>query len=78
MEERSVADTIDELANESPQAPALIRELFRVLPPVGEQFSLEHRVAWLMGAAALFDVVYADGAPPARVRVVDGKVMVMQ
>ena len=72
--ERSMS--IDE--HDSPHAPALIRELFRVLPPPGKKFPLRARLAWLMGAAALLDVVYQDGTPPARVRLIDGKIEVMQ
>jgi hypothetical protein len=69
--------SIEEM-DDSSLAPALIRELFRVLPPVGEKFPPEKRLAWLTGAAALLDVVYEDGTPPARLRLIDGKVVVTQ
>jgi hypothetical protein len=55
-----------------------VGELLRALPPDGERFPLAKRLAWLTAAAAMMDVVYEPGDPPARVRLIDGKIEVMQ
>lgn len=53
-------------------SPQLIAELLRVLPAPGEHFPARDRAAWLIGAAALFDVLYGfDPEHPIKVLLAD-------
>lgn len=53
-------------------APQLIDELFKVLPPEGGHFTPQKRAAWLIAAAALFDVLYGfDPEHPIKVLLAD-------
>jgi hypothetical protein len=49
---------IHSIEEECDAATPLIRELFRVLPPAGSEFPATERAAWLIAAAALFDLLY--------------------
>lgn len=63
---RLLTEGVAQVVKHGPPAtpPRLLQELMAAVPPAGQPFPFDHRVAWIVGALALFDTMHgADEGP---------------